>query len=146
MSKVENGIGSSAFCSIGRSGLRVIAQFYVHNHLIISIFLSASVYLSTSFYFCPIPVILSTSFVVVFFAFLPSFHPLLRVLTRYEERRGNEEERNKRRGSVSRKFSPKSLAIRDILQRRMMGNYTGMEICFSNLASPPSPCLFFQGL
>lgn len=47
--KAEKGIGSSAFCSIGRPGLRVIAQFYVHGHLIISVFPSASVDLSAGF-------------------------------------------------------------------------------------------------
>lgn len=33
-------------------------------------------------------------------------------------------------------FSLKSLVIREVLQRRMMGNYAGLEICFTNLASP----------
>lgn len=44
-------------------------------------------------------------------------------------------------------FSPKSLTITEVLQRRMMGNYAGLEICSANLASPSllisySFCLF----
>lgn len=35
-------------------------------------------------------------------------------------------------------FSLKSQMIREVLQRRMMGNYVGLEIYFTNLASPPS--------
>lgn len=48
-------------------------------------------------------------------------------------------------------FSLKSPVIREVLQRRMMGNYAGLEICFANLASPSlfishSFCLWLQSL
>lgn len=41
-------------------------------------------------------------------------------------------------------FSLKSLMIREVLQRRMMGNYVGLEIYFANLASPPSSSLILS--
>lgn len=41
-------------------------------------------------------------------------------------------------------FSLKSLMIRKVLQRRMMGNYVGLEIYFANLASPPSSSLILS--
>lgn len=78
-----------------------------------------------------------------------SSFPLLSscLLTCCDETRGAEE--REIRGvdqfpkSFPNLFSPKSPAIREVLQRRMMGNYTGLEICFANLASPPSSSFFF---
>lgn len=62
------------------------------------------------------------------------------------------EETNKKSGSLSKvPLSPKSRTIREALQRRMMGNYAGLEIRFANLASPSlfiahSLCLSFSDL
>lgn len=68
------------------------------------------------------------------------FHPLLSFLTCCDDRYEAWISFQNFRKPLS--LPLKSPVIRGVLQRRMMGNYSGLEICFTNLASPPSSSLF----